>query len=224
MEIGVGERGSRAALAGGVFAILFVVGLYLMQQSPPLDAPVDEFVDYFSDPDQRRASLLAGLYIVPFAGIAFIWFMAALRDRYVRSGAKENVLLSTVQLIAGTLFVSSMFAIAAVELALVWLAEQSPPEVYDAVSARTMVAFGAAMAQIIALRSAAVFIAVSTTRAMRSGLFPRWFGIASMVSAVALLFSYSALPAVTLLMPIWVVASSGLVLTRRSTRDLPTGA
>jgi hypothetical protein len=80
------------------------------------------------------------------------------------------------------------------------------------------------MAQIVALRSGAVFIAVSTARAMRSGLFPRWFGIASIVSAVVLLFSYSALPAVTLLMPLWVVAASGLVLALRSTRDLPAGA
>jgi hypothetical protein len=224
MEIGVGERGSRAALAGGVFAILFVTGWLLMQQSPPLDAPVEELVDYFGDPDQRRASLIAGLYVVPFSGIAFIWFMAALRDRYTRSGVKENVLLSTVHLIAGTLFVSAIFAVAAIELALVWIAEESPPGTYDAVSARTMVAFGAAMAQIVALRSGAVFIAVSTTRAMRSGLFPRWFGIASIVSAVALLFSYSALPAVTLLMPLWVMAASGLVLARRSTRDLPAGA
>ena len=111
MDIDIGERGSRAALAGGVFAILFVLGWSLMQQSPPLDAPADELVDYFTDPDQRRASLIAGLYVVPFAGIAFIWFMAALRDRYVRSGARENVLLSTVHLIAGTLFVSAVFAI-----------------------------------------------------------------------------------------------------------------
>ena len=224
MEIDIGERGSRAALAGGVFAILFVLGWLLMQQSPPLDAPAEELVDYFSDPDQRRSSLIAGLYVVPFAGIAFIWFMAALRDRYVRSGAKENVLLSTVHLISGTLFVAAMFAIAAVELALVWLAEQSPAGRYDAEATRAMVAFASAMAQIIALRAGAVFIAVSTTRAMRSGLFPRWFGVASMVTAVLLLFSFSALPIVALLMPIWVVAASALVLTRRSTRDLPAGA
>ena len=224
MEIGVGERGSRAALAGGVFAALFVLGWYLMQQSPPLDAPAEELVDYFTDPDQRRASLIAGLYIVPFSGIAFIWFMAALRDRYVRSGAKENVLLSTVHLIAGTLFVSAVFAIAAVEVALVWIAEQSSDGTFDVESTRAMAAFASAMAQIIALRAGAVFIAVSTTRAMRSGLFPRWFGVASIVSALILLFSFSAVPAVTLLMPIWVVASSALVLTRRSTRDLPAGA
>jgi hypothetical protein len=223
VEFGGGERGSRAALAGVVFAVLFVVGWLLLQRSPPLDAPVEELVDYFTDENRRRSSLIAGLYVVPFSGLAFIWFMAALRDRYVRSGAKENVLLSTVHLIAGTLFVSAIFAIAAVELALVWFAEQSSPDSFDVESARTMVAFGAAMAQIIALRSGAVFIAVSTTRAVRSGLFPRWFGALSMVGAVGLLFSFSAVPIVTLVMPVWVVASSALVLARRSTRDHPEG-
>lgn len=218
-----GERGSRAALAGAVFAILFVVGWLLLQQSPPLDAPNDDLVNYYTDPDQRRASLIAGLYIIPFGGIAFIWFMAALRDRYLRSSSKENVMLSTVHLVSGTLFVVAIFAVSAVELALVWMAEQAPDATFDVDAARAMVAFGAAMAQIVALRSGAVFIAVSTTRAMRSGLFPRWYGILSMAGAVLLLFSYTTMPATALLMPIWVIASSGLVLVQRVTRDVPAG-
>lgn len=224
MELARGERGSRAALAGAVFALLFVLGWLLLQESPPLDAPSDELVDYYSDPDQRRSSLIAGLYVVPFGGIAFIWFMAALRDRYLRSGGKENVVLSTVHLVSGTLFVVAIFAVSAVELALVWMAEQLPEGDLDADAARTMVAFGAAMAQIVALRSGAVFIAVSTTRAMRSGLFPRWYGILSMASAILLLFSYTAWPATALLMPLWVVTSSGLVLAQRTTREVPTGS
>lgn len=220
----VGERGSRAALAGGVFALLFVAGWLMLRQSPPLDDPDDELVAYYTDPDRRRTSLIAGLYVVPFAGIAFMWFMAALRDRYLRSGTKENVVLSTVHLVAGTMFVVALFAVAAVELTLVWLGEHSAEGSFDADTARSMVAFGTAMAQIVALRSGAVFIAISTTRGVRSGLFPRWYGIVSMVGAVMLLFSYTIWPAVALLMPAWVVASSGLVLAQRATRHVPTGA
>lgn len=219
-----GERGSRAALAGAVFAVLFVVGWLLLQQSPPLGAPRTELAEYFADPGRRRASLIGGLYAVPFAAIAFIWFMAALRDRHLRAGAKENVLLSTVQLVAGTLFVVAIFAVAAIELALVWMAEQSGDGTFDVDAARAMVAFGAAMAQIVALRAGAVFIATSTTRAMRSGLFPRWYGIVSLIGATLLLFSYTAWPAIALVMPIWVLGSSGLVLVRRVTRHVPTGS
>jgi hypothetical protein len=224
MEDNDGERGSRAALAGAVFALLFVAGWLLLQQSPPLDAPADELADYYTDPDRRRASLIGGLYVVPFGGIAFMWFMAALRDRQLRSGAKEHVLLSTVQIVAGTMFVMAIFAVAAIELALVWMAEQSPEGTFDADVARVMVAFGAAMAQIVALRSGAVFIASSTTRAMRSGLFPRWYGVLSMIGAALLLFSFTAWPFIVLVLPFWVLASSGLVLTRRVTRHVPTGS
>ncbi len=206
-----------------MFSALFVAGWLLLQKSPPLDAPDDELVAYFTDPDRRRPSLIAGLYVVPFGAIAFIWFMAALRDRYVRRSSKEHVLLSTVHLVAGTLFVVSLFSIAAVELALVWMAANSPEGSFDAQSARTMVAFGTAMAQIVALRSGAVFIAVSTTRAVRTGLFPRWYGITSLIGAAVLLFSYTVWPAAVLMVPVWVLASSGFVLARRSTRDMPSG-
>lgn len=218
-----GQRGSRAALAGAVFAVLFVAGWILLQQSPPLDAPASELVAYYSDPEQRRASVLAGLYVVPFGGIAFIWFMAALRDRYVRAGGQENVLLSTTQLVSGTLYVSAIFAVAAIELSLVWMADQPPDPNFTVDSARAMVAFGAAMREIVALRAGAVFIAVSSTRAMRSGLFPRWYGALSMLGAIALLFTYSAFPLTSVLMPLWVVGTSVLVMVKRSTLAHPAG-
>ncbi|HQR80769.1 MAG TPA: hypothetical protein PLT68_11160 [Actinomycetota bacterium] len=221
--VGTGERGSRAALAGAVFAVLFVAGWFLLQRSPPIDAPAQELIRYYTDPDQRWASVVAGLYIIPFGGIAFIWFMAALRDRYLRSGAPENVVLSTAQLASGTLYVMAIFAVAAIELSLVWMADQPPDPDFDVDAARTMVAFGAAMREIVALRTGAVFIAVSTSRAMRSGLFPRWYGVLSTIAAFVLMFTYTAFPLTALLMPIWVVATSALVMVQRVTRANPMG-
>lgn len=220
---GTGERGSRAALAGVVFALLFVAGWLLVQQSPPLTAPRAEVVAFYTDPDQRWASVAAGLYVIPFAAIAFIWFMAALRDRYLLSGGRENVLLSTAQLVSGTLYVMAMFASAAVELALVWMADQPPDANFDVDAARTMVAFGAALSQVVALRTGAVFITISTTRAMRSGLFPRWYGVLSMIIAVVLMFTYTTWPLTALLMPAWVVATSALVMQQRVTQASPMG-
>ncbi|HMR95900.1 MAG TPA: hypothetical protein PKE05_10200 [Microthrixaceae bacterium] len=220
---GTGERGSRAALAGVIFAALFVAGWLLTQQSPPLEAPRDELVRYYTDPDQRWASVAAGLYVIPFAAIAFIWFMAALRDRYLRSGGRENVLLSTAQLVSGSLYVMALFSSAAVELALVWMADQPPDANFDVDAARTMVAFGAALSQIVALRTGAVFIAISTTRAMRSGLFPRWYGVLSTIGALLLMFTYTTFPLTGMLMPIWVIVTSALVMVRRVTHANPTG-
>lgn len=221
--IGAGERGSRAALAGVVFAVLFVAGWLLLQQSPPLDAPRDELVGYYTDPDQRWASAVAGLYVVPFAAIAFVWFMAALRDRYLRSGGRENVLLSTAHLVAGSLYVAALFVSAAVELALVWMADQPPDAVFDVDAARTMVAFGAALSQIVALRTGAVFIVISATRAMRSGLFPRWYGVLSVIVAVLLMLTYTSGALAAMILPIWVVATSAMVMVQRVTHANPEG-
>jgi hypothetical protein len=216
-----GSRGSRIALAGFLFSLLFVVGWLLVRGSPAFDATEEELLDYYGDPDQRSKSVLAGLYVIPLASIAFIWFMAALRDRYLRTATRENTILSTAHVVAGVLVVTSLFTVAAVELAVAWLAETDALEVE---SSRSLLALGQASSDIMALRSAAVFVGVSATRAVRSGLFPRAYGLLSMLTAVALLFVHDSVPAVTLLFPAWVAGSSVLILVRRRSVDVAEGA
>jgi hypothetical protein len=219
-ELG-GARGSRIALAGFLFSLLFLVGWLLTRGSPAFDATDEELVAYYGDPDQRSKAVVAGLYVIPLASIAFIWFMAALRDRYVRTATRENTILSTAHVVAGALVVTSLFTIAAVELAVAWLAESG---VTGGESSRSLLALGQASSEIMALRSAAVFVGVSATRAVRSGLFPRPYGVLSMLVAVGLLFVYESVPGVTLLFPAWVAGSSVLILVRRRSVDLAEGA
>jgi hypothetical protein len=218
----LGARGSRIAFAGLVFSALFVLAWFLLRESPSFDATDEALRDYYGDPDKRRNSVIAGLYVVPLAGIAFIWFMAALRDRYLRSGSRENTILSTAHVVAGALVVTSLFTLAAVELAVAWLAETGSS--FDVDGARSLLALDSALANIMALRSAAVFVGVSATRAVRCGLFPRSYGVLSLVTAVALLFVYEAVPGVTLLFPAWVAGSSVLILLRRRALEIADGA
>lgn len=222
LEAALVARGSRIALAGLVFSVLFVIAWMLLRESPSFDSTDDELTSYYLDPGGRRDSAIAGLYVIPLASIAFIWFMAALRDRYLRATARENTILSTAQVVAGALVVTSLFTIAAVELAVVWLAETG--ELFDVDSARSLLAIGQSTSDIMALRSAAVFVGVSATRAVRSGLFPRSYGVLSMVTALALLLVYGALPGVALLFPAWVAGSSVLILLRRRAIDVADGA
>ena len=212
------------AVAGLAFAVLFVLGWVLLRERPLLSATDQELIDYFGDPANRRTSRLAGLYVVPFAAIAFIWFMAAMRARFVAAGGRENVLLSTVHMMAGALFVAAMFLVGAVELAMAWMVDTADGAVVDVAAARAMLALGTALAQMVALRGGAVFIAVSTTRAMRSGLFPRWYGIVSLVLALTLLLASTRVTQVVLLMPLWVAGSSVLILVRRQLRHVELGA
>jgi hypothetical protein len=214
-------RGSRIALAGLLFAALFVVAWLLLRQSPSFHSTDEEIAAYYTDPDHRFDSLVAGLYVAPLAGIAFIWFLAALRDRYLRSSVRENTILSTAHVVAGVIVVTSLFTLAAVELAVVWLADAG--STFDVGAARSQLALGEAVADIMALRAAAVFVGVSASRAVRSGLFPRSYGVVSVVMALAMLVAYDAVSWVTLLFPAWVAASSVLILVRRRTLDRPEG-
>ncbi len=216
------ERGSRAGLAGFVFAVLFVVGWLLLEESPPFDAPADELVDHYSNPTERRSSFLAGFYVLPFAGVAFIWYMGALRARIHRAGGLENRLLSTVQLMAGTLFVAAIFLMGVIRVGAAWGAEAATGGEVDIASLRAMLALGTATGQIFVLRSGAVFIGVSATRASRAGLFPGWFAVVSLALAVALLFVATTWQPAVLIIPAWVVVTTVVVLAQRRNRQQPT--
>ena len=69
-----------------------------------------------------------------------------------------------------------------------------------------------------------MFVGVSSTRAVRSGLFPRSYGVLSLVAALALLLVYGAVAGVILLFPAWVAGSSALILVRRRAIDVADGA
>ena len=213
-------RGSRVAYAGLLFSALFLIAWFIVRDSPSFDATDAQLIDYYGDPDRRLMVTIAGLYVIPLAGIAFIWFMAALRDRYVRTVRSEHVILSTAHVVSGALVVASLFSLAAVELAVAWLGEKGNP--FDVDGARSLLALGQASSEIMALRSAAVFVGVSSSRAVRSGLFPRAFGFVSFVVAAALIFVYKSVPVVSLLFPAWVAGSAILILVNR--RSLVTSA
>jgi hypothetical protein len=65
-----------AAVAGIIFSLLLISCLWLLQLSVPSD-PLD--VGAWLKVSSKRVSL--ALNLVPFAGIAFMWFLGVLRDR-----------------------------------------------------------------------------------------------------------------------------------------------
>jgi hypothetical protein len=221
-EAAPGVRGSRIALAGLLFSALFLLAWYLLRGAPPFDASDDQLTAYYADSAHSTESMVVGLYVIPLAGIAFIWFMAALRDRYVRTATSEHTILSTAHVVAGALVVVSLFTLAAVHLAVARLADAAGA--FDVDGARSLLALGQASADIMALRSAAVFVGVSASRGMRSGLFPPAFGALSMVTAVLLLVGYEIAPWVSLVFPAWVAASAVLILVRRRSIEIVDGA
>ncbi|CCH76485.1 conserved membrane hypothetical protein [Nostocoides japonicum T1-X7] len=206
-------QGSGAALAGVLFAVLFVWGFYLLDYQ--VDQSAADLTAFYSGAG-GTAILLAGGYLVPFAGICFIWFLAATRHRISQLTLREDALLATVQLSTGILFVASFYVAAAAAVASVASVRLAGDDaVVDPALSGTMTAFGQAMLMIYGLRIAAVFMIATTTRAMRAGLFPRWFALVSYVAALVLMVALSYVRAVVLVLPIWVGAVSAVILFRR---------
>jgi hypothetical protein len=101
-----------AAIAGVIFSVLLILGLVLIHLSVPADPSLPG--TWVTDPDRRSAVRFA-LNLIPFAGIAFLWFMGVLRNRL---GAREDQFLATAFLGSGLLFVASLFSAAAISAGL----------------------------------------------------------------------------------------------------------
>ena len=88
-----GLRTPRAAAIGGiVFSILLSCSLWLLWHSVPAD-PLE--AGSWLETSSGKVSL--ALNLVPFAGVAFFWFLGVLRDRL---GQKEDQFFATVFLAA----------------------------------------------------------------------------------------------------------------------------
>ena len=89
-----------AAVAGIVFAVLMGTAYVLARLAIPSDATDREWL-------VERADLVQfALELVPFAGIAFLWFIGVMRDRV---GALEDRFFSTVLLGSGLLYLALTF-------------------------------------------------------------------------------------------------------------------
>src|SRR6516162_11893576 len=109
---GSGLRTPRAAaIAGILFALLLGLAFVLIFISQPADPATPGA--WLSDPSRRDAVAVA-LNLVPFAGIAFLWFIGVVRDRI---GQQEDRFFATVFLGSGLLFVALLFVASAVTAA-----------------------------------------------------------------------------------------------------------
>ena len=192
------------AIAGILFSILLITSLVLIRLSIP-DSPQDPGT-WLS---HSAKSIRLALNLLPFAGIAFLWFMGVLRDRM---GAKEDLFLTTVSLGSGLLFLAVTFASSAATGALMMAYEATPGEVMGSgiyTFARTLTY---ELANVYALRMAGVFMFSTCTLAIRNGMFPRWMALLGYVLALFLLLSIGRFGWAPLVFPLWTLAISAYVL------------
>ena len=209
-----------AAVAGIIFSVLLAVALSLVRSAAPSDP--DAAGDWLVDGGRRKAVVVA-LNLLPFAAIAFLWFIGVVRDRI---GEGEDRLFATVFLGSGLLFVAMVLSAAALAGGLLFTAND------NAMSASQLGIwdFGRritnTLLNVYAMRMAAVFTATTTTLAVRLRLIPRWLAVAGYLTAAALLLAVGAIPWLELLFPAWVFVLSVhiLIVTMRAPAGSPTAA
>ena len=206
-----------AGVAGLVFAALFAAYVVLLHQLPDRGSTPAQVAAWYAGGHARTLGLV-GLYLVPFAGIAFLWFVAAVRHRI---GAYEDRFFATVFLAGGILFVGLLYAAAAgAPLAAVRFQGAPPPSPDVIVFARGL---GYTLLYVYAIRAAAVFMIVSSTIGFRTQTLPRWLALLGYAVAVVLLLSVSYARGFVLIFPAWVVLVS-IEILRRARSERPTPA
>lgn len=196
-----------AALAGVIFALLFGAALILIRTALPEGAaPGTQWVD--GGHRLRTAALL-----MPFAGIAFLWFIGVIRDGF---GRYEDRFFSTVFLGSGLLFVAMMFVASGVGAGL----EAMSGHVVDVDVAVVGQHMLLTIAKTYALRMAAVFMLSLATIWYRTGLMPRALVWSTYLVALALIVAAEVSMWLTLAFPAWVLVVSVLLLARSGVIDL----
>lgn len=200
-----------AGFAGVLFAVLFGVALVLIKTSIPEGGqPGSQWIDGASG-KLRVASIL-----MPFAGIAFLWFIGVVRDGF---GKFEDKFFSSVFLGSGLLFLAMMFASSAVGAGLVALRATK----VDVAASGEVAVFGQhvliSLSNTYALRMAAVFMISLATIWLKTRLMPTWLIAVTYTVALAVLIASDVSMWITVAFPIWVLLVSLLALSRAGVID-----
>jgi len=195
-----------AGFAGIIFSALMIASLGIVRVTLP-DDPAKPGI-WLTDSSGREAVRLA-LNLVPFTGIAFLWFIGVLRDRL---GELEDQFFSTVFLGGGLLFVGSLFASAAAAGALLEIGpaaniQAADNEVYPFVRYLSYT-----FLNVFAIKMAGVFMFSTCTTALRTATFPRWVAFSGFACGLVLLLIISNWAWIAMLFPLWILLVSAQIL------------
>ncbi len=194
-----------AAIAGIAFSLLLLSILWLLRTSVPAD-PLEPGAWLATD---TRAVAIA-LNLVPFAGVAFLWFIGVLRDRL---GELEDRFFATVFFGSALLFLAMLFVAAGTIGAIVLVASISTPqELMNSASFRLARAASYIVANVYAIKMAAVFMISTSTVVIRTGIAPRWIAFLGFLLAIILLIGSFYMSWSIAVLPFWVCLISVYIL------------
>ncbi len=192
-----------AAIAGVVFSLLTLASFGLLLSAIP------------ADPEASGAWLAAStnevalaLNLIPFAGIAFLWFIGVIRDQL---GRREDRFFATVFLGSGLLFLGMLFVAAAVIGAML-IAFKDEPAAFALPTFGFARAVSSSLVNVYMVKMAGVFMISTSTVAMSTRFAPRWLAALGYLLAALLLIGSSFLRWSFALFPLWVLLLSVQIL------------
>ncbi len=195
-----------AALAGILFSVLLLSSIILVIQTLRLN-PRDPG-DWLG---AQAWKVALALNLIPFAGVAFLWFMGVLRDRM---GAQEHKLFATVFLGSGLLFVGLLFTAASAIGAILITHAALPRELSGSVTFTLARSFAYHLTSTYALKMAGVFLLTASTIVLRTGITGRWTAVVGYAAAAFIIVGSHVIDWTFVIFPIWVLVVSGDILVR----------
>jgi hypothetical protein len=191
-----------ASVAGLLFSLMFTAALILVRSQPDKS-------------EQSTGFVIGGLYLAPFAGIMFLWFVAVIRDQI---GEREDRFFATVFFGSGLLFVGLLFTTAGIVSTPTTVVQFLGEPELSSEGVTLLRGLGYTLLFTMATRAAAVFMLATATIGTKSGVFPRWFALVGYLLAVVLLVAVSFYDWFILVLPAWVAVVSLFILRRERAR------
>jgi len=204
-----------AAIAGILFAVLLIMVFWLLRLSVPRD-PHDEGAWLRGN----SGTVALALNLVPFAGIAFLWFIGVLRDRL---GRAEDRFFATVFFGSGLLYLGMLFSAAALIGALIIAFAEQPKELINSATVHFARAAAYSMLNIYLTKMASVFMITTSTVAIYTGFTPRWLAFIGYGMSLLLLFGSYYIGWGFIVFPLWVLLTSIYILLDNIRGRRPAG-
>jgi hypothetical protein len=204
-----------AAVAGIAFSLLLGTAFVLIRLSIPADPTSSgEWLD------ERAGYVGFAIGLVPFAGIAFLWFIGVVRDRL---GELEDRFFSTVLFGSGLLFLAMTFVAAAMAGGLLATYKAMPEVTIDSGIYTFDRSVMYRVTNVFAIRMAAVFMVSAGTIWLRSRTMPRVLVVLTYALALVQVVTIGYNLWVLLVFPVWtlIISTYILVTNLRPVRVVP---
>jgi len=193
-----------AAIAGILFCVFLVTSQLLVWGSIPANVG-GPALDVLS----HSKTISLALNLLPFAGIAFLWFIAVVRNRL---GELEDRFFATVFLGSGLLYIGMVFTSAALAGGLIRVLINAP----EILTQTGAYALGRAQIyqtmNVYGIKMAGVFMFSTSTILLRTGIVQRWIAFLGYALGALLLLSIGIIVWIPLVFPVWVFLISVAIL------------